>query len=69
MEGKTELLHKGIPINVSVNSVFSKYTILPLKNINFGPMQFNETKTRTFEIKNEGIFEFNYKLFDYNNEE
>jgi len=32
-------------------------------------MQFNESKIRSFEIKNEGIFEFNYRIFDYNNEE
>lgn len=32
-------------------------------------MQFNESKTRTLEIKNEGIFEFNYRIFDYNNED
>ena len=58
-----------MPINVAVNAVFSKYSVIPLKNINFGPIQFNETKTRTFEIKNEGLFEFNYTLFDFNNEE
>ena len=36
---------------------------------NFGPIQFNESKTRVFEIKNEGLFEFNYCIFDYANEE
>ena len=37
--------------------------------MNFGPVQFNEAKTRTFEIKNEGLFEFNYSLFDFGNED
>lgn len=37
-EGKTLEVFNEIPINVSVNSVFSKYSILPLKNINFGPI-------------------------------
>lgn len=69
LEGKTLEIHKSVPINVAVNAVFSKYSVIPLKNINFGPIQFNETKTRTFEIKNEGLFEFNYTLFDFNNEE
>lgn len=32
-----------VPINYDVNSVFSKYNINPLKNINFGPMQYGET--------------------------
>ena len=58
-----------MPINVRVNSVFSKYSILPLKNINFGPIQFNDSKTLTFEIKNEGLFEFNYTMFNYSDEE
>jgi hydrocephalus-inducing protein len=49
--------------------VFSAYSVVPLKNMNFGPIQFNETKTRTFEIKNEGLFEFNYTIFDNDNEE
>ena len=69
LEGQTTELFRPVPINVSVNSVFSKYSIHPVKNINFGPMQFNEGKVRTFELKNEGIFEFNYTIFDYFNEE
>jgi len=56
LEGKTLEITKVVPINVAVNSVFSNYSITPLKNMNFGPVQFNETKTRTFEIKNEGHF-------------
>lgn len=30
---------------------------------------FSENKQRTFEIKNEGMFEFNFNVFDYSNEE
>ncbi len=37
--------------------------------MNFGPIQFNENKTMSFEIKNEGLFEFNYTVFDFFNEE
>lgn len=69
LEGKTLELYKPVPINVRVNSVFSKYSINPLKNINFGAIQFNESKKLTFEIKNEGLFEFNYNIFNYLNEE
>ncbi len=69
LEGKTLELYKPVPINVAVNSVFSKYSIIPLKNMNFGPIQFSEQKTLTFEIKNEGLFEFNYTIFDFLNEE
>ena len=69
LEGKTLELYKPVPINVKVNSVFSKYSILPLKNINFGAIQFNDTKTLTFDIKNEGLFEFNYSIFNFSDEE
>lgn len=67
LEGKTLELFKPVPINVAVNAVFSKYSISPLNSINFGPLQFNETKTRILEIKNDGLFEYNYTIFDYNN--
>ena len=69
IEGKSLETFESVPINVTVNSVFSKYSILPLKSINFGPIQFNDTKILNMEIKNEGLFEFNYNLFDYFNEE
>lgn len=69
LEGKSLERFKEIPINVQFNSVYSKYSIHPLKNINFGPIQFNETKTRILEIKNDGQFEFNFNIFDYANEE
>lgn len=32
-------------------------------------MQYGETGTRTFELRNEGLFEFKYAICDYNNEE
>lgn len=69
LEGKTQELYKPVPINVKVNSVFSKYAIVPLKNMNFGAIQFNDAKTLSFEIKNEGLFEFNYTAFNFFDEE
>ncbi len=69
LEGNTGELFKPVPINVEVNSVFSKYSIVPIKNMNFGPVQFNESKTLNIEIKNEGLFEFSFNIFDYFNEE
>ena len=62
--GKAEVVHQPIPINVNVNAVFSKYQITPLKTINFGPMQYGEQVTRTFEVRNEGLFEFKYAICD-----
>ena len=69
LEGKTLQLFKPVPINVQFNAVYSKYSILPLKNINFGPIPYNESKMRTMEVKNEGQFEFNFTIFDFNNQD
>jgi hydrocephalus-inducing protein len=52
-----------------VNAVYSKFSISPLRNLNFGPMQFSEHATRTFEIRNEGLFDFKYNICDFANEE
>lgn len=58
-----------VPINYDVNSVFSKYNINPLKNINFGPMQYGETWKMQIILKNEGIFDFNFSICDFKNTE
>lgn len=68
MEGKSQDVHNAVPILVNVNAVFSKYSITPLKNINFGPMKYEEEATRTFEIKNEGLFEFKFAICDFKDE-
>jgi hydrocephalus-inducing protein len=49
--------------------VFSKYSIVPLKNINFGPMQYGEQVTRSFEIRNEGLFDFKFAICDNKDQE
>ena len=38
LEGKTLELFKPVPINVNANIVYSKYSMNPSKNINFGPI-------------------------------
>jgi hydrocephalus-inducing protein len=69
LEGDQKLEHQAIPILVNVNAVFSKYSISPLANLNFGPMQYGEQVSRTFEVRNEGLFDFKYAICDYANEE
>jgi hypothetical protein len=64
LEGESQDIHQPIPINVNVNAVFSKYSITAHKTINFGPMQYDKKAERTFEIKNEGLFEFKYNICD-----
>lgn len=58
-----------MPILVNVNAVYSKYSLTPLKNINFGPMMYEESRVRTFEIKNNGLFEFAYEICDFADQE
>ena len=47
VEGESQDIHQPIPINVNVNAVFSKYSITPLKTINFGPMQYGKEVSPT----------------------
>ena len=62
LEGASGEKCEEIPINVALNAVFSKYSIHPLRNINFGPLQYGDNRTRSFEIKNEGIFDFDFSI-------
>eukprot|EP01135_Chromosphaera_perkinsii_P007876 Nk52_evm68s1020 gene=Nk52_evmTU68s1020 len=52
-----------IPVKVSVRAVFSKFSVQPSRDINFGAMVYNTKKTRTFTIENLGDFEFKYSIF------
>ncbi|XP_061629909.1 hydrocephalus-inducing protein homolog [Phyllopteryx taeniolatus] len=51
-----------LPISVSVQSVFSRYTISPSCDINFGPLVYGSKKSQTFTIENNGIFETHYTI-------
>jgi len=64
-EGEKNIKDQEIPIFINVASYFSKYTISPLKIINFGSLQFNDSTTRSIEIRNEGQFDFVYELMEY----
>lgn len=68
LEGGTKEKFNEIPINYNVNAVFTKYTIAPLRNINFGPMQYGQQKELTFEIKNNGQFSFNFVICDFSDQ-
>lgn len=49
---------------ISVNSVFSKFSILPVHGINFGPLNFGKERTKEFEILNRGDFPFQFSISD-----
>jgi len=42
LEGDQKIEHQQIPILVEVNAVYSKFSISPLRNLNFGPLQFSD---------------------------
>ena len=52
----------SIPIKISVRSVYSKYAVSPVSDINFGAMLINTKKTRVFTIENKGEFDFRYSV-------
>ena len=68
LEGKSGESFSKWPINVNVNAVYSLVSLNPPKQVNFGPVKFNEAANKSFEIRNDGLFEFNYTIFDANDE-
>lgn len=53
----------SIPVKISVRSVYSKYAISPVNDINFGAMLVNTKKVLIFAIENKGEFDFRYSVF------
>ncbi|XP_008288806.1 hydrocephalus-inducing protein homolog [Stegastes partitus] len=51
-----------IKIKVSVESVFSRYKITPVCDINFGPLAYGSQKHQSFSIENSGVFEAQYTI-------
>ncbi|CAB1432186.1 unnamed protein product [Pleuronectes platessa] len=51
-----------LTIKVSFQSVFSRYMITPMRDINFGPLAYGCKKTLSFTIENNGIFETRYSI-------
>ena len=49
-------------MKISVRSVYSKYTIYPIRDVNFGATLINTRKTRTITIENKGEFDFRYSI-------
>ncbi|KAJ1491732.1 hypothetical protein T484DRAFT_1773430 [Baffinella frigidus] len=50
------------PISINVKSVFSKYRILPQKGVAFGALTYDTSRTRNFDIVNQGEFEFAFTI-------
>jgi hydrocephalus-inducing protein len=44
--------------------VYNSFSVTPPRGLNFGPVRIGESGTRDFEIYNDGIFKFDWFLFD-----
>ncbi len=51
-----------IPIKVSVQALFSKYSVNPSNGINFGPLVYGSRKKQTLIVENRGCFEMRFTI-------
>jgi len=64
MSGET-VAHKIPPIRVGVTAVYNSFQVTPPRGLNFGPVEKGEKQSRSFTVRNVGIFPFEWSLFDY----
>ncbi|XP_066568844.1 hydrocephalus-inducing protein-like isoform X2 [Amia ocellicauda] len=53
----------SIPVKISVQSLFTKYCIVPANDLNFGAIVCGTGTRRTFTIENKGKLGFRYNIF------
>ncbi|KAJ3047832.1 hypothetical protein HK097_011139 [Rhizophlyctis rosea] len=51
------------PVKLSARAVFSKFVILPVRDLNFGALIHGTKSTRYFTIDNNGEFDFKYSIY------
>ncbi|XP_071613168.1 hydrocephalus-inducing protein homolog [Heliangelus exortis] len=56
-----------IPVRVTARAVFSKYSICPA-SLSFSAMMFGTKKTCTFSLKNKGIIDFKFVIYQADQE-
>ncbi|KAI9141433.1 hypothetical protein BKA69DRAFT_1166800 [Paraphysoderma sedebokerense] len=69
VDTNSESTTNDIPIKVSIKAVFSQFTILPVRDLNFGPILNSTKATKSFIIENTGDFEFNISIFKIETEQ
>ncbi|KAJ3029566.1 UNVERIFIED_CONTAM: hypothetical protein HDU68_011780 [Siphonaria sp. JEL0065] len=52
-----------IPVKLQVRSVFSRFSILPVRDLNFGALVHGSKVSRQFTIENQGEFDFKYSIY------
>eukprot|EP00501_MAST-03F_sp_TOSAG23-6_P000263 GSMAST32.ASY1.ANO1.269.1 assembled CDS len=53
--------------DILCKSVFSKFRLQPMRGINFGALKFGNSSSRKFELRNDGVFPFRYKVIQWEN--
>ena len=52
----------NIPIRITAKAVFSRFSISPVNDINFGSMVVHSRKSASFSVENKGEFDFRYAV-------
>jgi len=63
VEAGTSEVVRTLAMPISVRSVFSKFRILPVHGIDYGPLELGVSRTKKVQICNDGDFEFDFRLF------
>lgn len=58
--------HKVPAFRVGVTAVYNSWYVTPPRGLNFGPVERGEKQSRTFVLRNIGIFAFDWCLFSPN---
>ncbi|KAJ3332957.1 hypothetical protein HDU76_012454, partial [Blyttiomyces sp. JEL0837] len=62
-EASTGEVTATIPIKLLARAVFSRFSILPVRDLNFGALVHGLRSTRQFTIENQGEFDFRYSIY------
>lgn len=54
-----------LPFKITASAVFSKYSVLPVRDLNFGALVHGTKVTKQFVIDNTGEFDFKYNIFKF----
>ncbi|KAI9203105.1 uncharacterized protein BJ171DRAFT_600257 [Polychytrium aggregatum] len=52
-----------VPVKICARTVFSRFSVLPVQDLNFGALVFGIKGTRQFTIENMGEFDFKYGIY------
>eukprot|EP00971_Amphidinium_carterae_P218752 4342083-Amphidinium_carterae.1 len=51
-------------MEVALSAVYNSFQATPPRGLNFGPVEHGDAQTKTFSVRNTGIFQFDWSLFN-----